>query len=66
MKQQPSEARAMATASAALTMRSQLQDITLGAANTKDREKEAGARTGTLEPGKSNFVSNSHLCTLFL
>lgn len=44
MKQQPSEARAMATASAALTMRSQLQDITLGAANTKDRKKEAGAR----------------------
>lgn len=72
MKQQPSEARAMATASAALTMRSQPQDITLGAVNTKDREKEAGARTharartGTLEPVKSNFVSNSHLCTLFM
>lgn len=40
MKQQPSEARAMATASAALTMRSQPQDITLGATNTEDCETE--------------------------
>lgn len=67
MKQQPSEARAMATASAALTMRSQPQDITLGATNTKDCETEASTRahTDTLKSKKSSFVFNGHLCTLF-